>query len=360
MPKAYMIIDGQFGSTGKGLLAGYLAMQRKPDVVVCNFGPNAGHTCIVGLPALIGIKPVTIMTQQLPTGGVVLSQKGESVKMLIGPGAVIDVDILLAEMENFEILPEEVFIHEHAAVVSKEDKEAEAVGTKHIASTMKGTGAAIQRKISRASESVVARSNKRLAPMVVTKEEYNRVLHNAHTVQIESAQGFDLSLNHGTRYPYVTSRDITPEAVLNDAAMPMRWLDEVCVTLRTFPIRVGNVVENGKTMGVSGPCYSDQTELTWEDMAKRGVTVPERTTVTQRVRRIFTWSDRQFSRMIEAFAPCNIFLNFCNYMSPEELNHLKSRMRVAARSHKDVKLMWTGHGPHVNDIECLNKGETDA
>ena len=44
--KAYMILDLQFGSTGKGLLAGFLAKSRQPDVVITAWGPNAGHTYI--------------------------------------------------------------------------------------------------------------------------------------------------------------------------------------------------------------------------------------------------------------------------------------------------------------------------
>ena len=38
---AYMIIDLQYGSTGKGLLAGYLAETMQPDVLAAAWMPNA-------------------------------------------------------------------------------------------------------------------------------------------------------------------------------------------------------------------------------------------------------------------------------------------------------------------------------
>ena len=46
---AHVLVDGQFGSTGKGLLASYLAEKAWDegidfDIVVTSAGPNSGHT----------------------------------------------------------------------------------------------------------------------------------------------------------------------------------------------------------------------------------------------------------------------------------------------------------------------------
>ena len=46
MQKITMVIDLQYGSTGKGLLAGYLAETTCPDTIITAWAPNAGHTYI--------------------------------------------------------------------------------------------------------------------------------------------------------------------------------------------------------------------------------------------------------------------------------------------------------------------------
>src|SRR5690554_3156172 len=65
VPGAYVSVDGQFGSTGKGVINGLLAelFPTRVDVVVSNAGPNSGHTAY-----LEGEK---IVLKQLPTFGVV-------------------------------------------------------------------------------------------------------------------------------------------------------------------------------------------------------------------------------------------------------------------------------------------------
>ncbi len=45
--KLNIIIDGQFGSTGKGLLAAYVGTKFHVDVAMTNGSPNAGHTFYV-------------------------------------------------------------------------------------------------------------------------------------------------------------------------------------------------------------------------------------------------------------------------------------------------------------------------
>ena len=41
-----IVIDLQYGSTGKGLIVGFLAEEHKYDTVVTAWAPNAGHTYI--------------------------------------------------------------------------------------------------------------------------------------------------------------------------------------------------------------------------------------------------------------------------------------------------------------------------
>ena len=41
-----LICDMQYGSTGKGLIAGYVAKKMKPDLIITAWGANAGHTFV--------------------------------------------------------------------------------------------------------------------------------------------------------------------------------------------------------------------------------------------------------------------------------------------------------------------------
>src|SRR4051812_36774161 len=108
MREIHAIVDLQFGSTGKGLLAGHLALKLQPDVIITAWGPNAGHTFIDD----DGRKFVNIA---LPNGIVARPKL-----LMIGPGSVINPDRMLHEMrEYFDLLAHtEIVIHENAAVVT--------------------------------------------------------------------------------------------------------------------------------------------------------------------------------------------------------------------------------------------------
>jgi adenylosuccinate synthase len=353
---AYLIMDGQWGSCGKGLLAGKLALDRSPDVVVCNFGPNAGHTFITK-------EGETIVTRQLPTGLV-----NESSILLIGPGAIIDPEVLEEELKRFSgpyLVDRRVMIHERTAVVLPEDKEAEQ-DLFAISSTRKGVGSALSRKITRHLDGspAIARDyyvGQQLDHCVISDKTYNDIIKTAKLVQIESSQGFELSLNHGSHYPYCTSRDVTPESILNDVGFPLRYLAETNVVVRTFPIRVGNEYDSyGRLIGTSGPVYPDMQELLWEHLSQRlERTLEERTTVTGKPRRIFNWSFEQFEHMLQKLSPCQVMLNFCNYLHPtaQSFNELDIKNRDFVRRVSDAtwstssELSWLGFGPRYDQVK---------
>ena len=141
-----MIIDGQWGSTGKGKLAGWVYYNLpldEPIFAVCDFMPNAGHT-------VYHPEGHAVVTRQLPTGAAFLD-----VQCLIGPHAAIDVDGLMGEIKAIEALNIEgpgirdrLFIHPRAAVVQPGHRESEKSMTR-ISSTMKGGHAASVDKIMR-------------------------------------------------------------------------------------------------------------------------------------------------------------------------------------------------------------------
>ena len=354
-PVCYLVMDGAWGSCGKGLLAGKLAVERNPDLVVCNYGPNAGHTYITEL----GEK---IMTQQLPTGVV-----NEESILALGPGSIIDPAILAKEIQELSRYnpAERLVIHPRAAVVTPEDKEREGALVK-IGSTRKGTASAATRKMMRVDEGLprIAAEHEYLKQFVVTEQEYDRKIATASLIQVESAQGVELSLSRGYSYPTCTGRDVTPEQIMNDVAVPMRFLKETCVVIRTYPIRVGNEYDaQGNEIGHSGPVFPDQQELTWEGLSQMaGVDLMERTTVTKKIRRVFTFSKDQLAHALWITGPASIFLNYMNYLDPSVGRIMDGANDKAWDFYEELQqfvraqgsnIKWLGWGPAHDNVEDI-------
>ena len=128
----------------------------------------------------------------------------------------------------------------------------------------------------------------------------------------------ELGINHSRMYPRCTSRDCTPQQFLNDIGVHWSAVASSTAVMRSFPIRVGNVYnEDGHMVGYSGDVYSDQKELDWEEMSKLiGREVKEITTVTKKVRRVFSWSWTQALRMAMVCRPTHVAFTFADYMFP--------------------------------------------
>lgn len=342
---SYAILDAQFGSCGKGLLAGYLAETRQPTAIVSAYSPNAGHTYITS-------DGFRFVTTQMPIGSISPRARG----IFIGPGAVIDPEKMLEELGvltaagRLNLQNTEIIIHEHAAVVTEADAAEEAaLGLAAIGSTLKGSMTAQVRKLRRMpnekGELPVARDaliDTPLGDFVAGNFEYQQKLQDyGYITQVEGAQGFSLSLNHGF-YPYCTSRDVTPHQLFGDCAIPwdMAKRTEIYQVMRTYPIRVNN------RTGTSGPGYRDQKELDWD---KVGID-PELTTVTKLPRRIFTWSRAQLEHMVRICGtPDGIFLNFVNYVEdPKYLAKILDDIQQVTKRNGIVH--WFGMGPGYEDV----------
>lgn len=317
-----VIVDLQFGSCGKGLLAGYLAEKNQPDTIVTAWAPNAGHTYIDDA----GRKMVNIA---LPNGIVSKNLK----RVLLGPGSVINPQQLMMEMEQYADLLAgvDVVIHENAAIVDEGHRAEEAAGMVGIGSTMKGVGAATIQKIRRMTNGGdnTARTKLMGTPlegMVVSNFHYHAMVDAAEVLQIEGAQGYSLGINSGF-YPYTTSRECTVAQVLSDCLIPLNMIKhpraEIWGAARTFPIRVANRYKDGHMIGWSGPCYPDQHELNWkEDLGME----PELTTVTKLPRRIFSFSLSQMQDAIRANGINRLFMNFMNYLNEEQAIEFMSKL----------------------------------
>ncbi len=334
-----VIIDLQFGSTGKGLLAGYLAEATNPDVVATAWAANAGHTYIDN----DGNKFVHTM---LANGIVSRNLKA----VLIGPGSLINPVALQQEMDNCRafLRGAQVMIHPAAAVILPEHVEAEQGPMTKIGSTKKGVGEAaiarIRRDPERQNVAAVALKGGPLESLVCTPLEYSRVLDSAKLIQVEGAQGYSLSMYHGF-YPYCTSRDVSTHQTLADVGMPYGRRVSVYGTARTYPIRVANRYDSeGKMVGWSGPCYHDQEEISFEQLG-----VPtELTTVTKLPRRIFTFSATQIGEAARLCGVDHLFLNFCNYLP--DARALESMVGLIHSAAPDVAVSHYGFGPRCSDV----------
>jgi len=307
-----VVIDGQYGSTGKGLICQTIADNYKL-AVTCN-APNAGHTIRWDgsqNPEGQWMGRKTFKARHVPS-----SVLNKDCKLAIGAGALIGMEVLEKELQELHSLGVEIedrlYIDPHATMVQTRHVNAEHEKKEgsdmfdRIGSTREGCGPAW-------AERVLRRGGTQLAYMepylqrFISKEPVSHMIRSYDRVLLEGAQGTGLSNIHGI-YPYTTFRDTTASGFASAAGVPPRAIRNVIMVIRTYPIRVA---------GMSGP--TGGKELDWTYFSKRaGKEVSERTTVTNRVRRIFEFSMDDFKHAVILNGPNIIALNFLNYLDPSD------------------------------------------
>lgn len=349
-PGAYILIDGQFGSTGKGALAALIGELLGDKISYCttNAGPNSGHTGFVVRDSaqhddpLFEYNPMLdrwskkVLTQQIPVVSVVAK-----IPAVLNAGAVVSPPILRAEAARYGFDKANLFVHPNAAVIDPEYEHDDAESTAKIASTNKGVGRAIARKVMREGNVAKGRLQDLAYFSTVGIQPYD---WSNDVVFVETAQGFSLGIDQPF-YPYTTSRNCTVGQALSDAGIHPSFLRKTIMCVRTFPIRVGNTPE-----GHSGDCYPDQQETTWEELGL----APELTTVTKRVRRVFTWSRQQFRDAVATNRPDAIFVNFFQYLKDGQDDFMRKAAEdyVAVMGRKpDFWLI--GFGPYPEDVRVV-------
>jgi adenylosuccinate synthase len=348
-----VLFGGQAGSEGKGKFVGYMAIKDNYDAAICNFYTNAGHTWVSdeGKP---------FMVQQIPQA--VVNGRTE---LFIGPGAGITLSILERELSEF-LCGHRLHIHPRAMIINDKHKKIEAEALGHISSTQKGCGAAQADKIMRGGNVMLARDVESLRLYLSdTEYEINNHIEQNHMVMIEGSQGFDLDINYGMAYPYTTSRQTHVGQVVADCGVPIQAIDHVIAVMRCHPIRVGNQFnERGEQIGWSGPMGGK--ELTWGEItAMSGSPKPllERTTVTQKVRRIFEFDFDRLQYMVMINRPTQIAMNFVNYINYRDYgvtdyNLLSQETKHFIKKVEDesgVPVTMIGTGPKHSEIVDLRQ-----
>ena len=340
------VVGGQYGSEGKGVVVNEIADRYSIHVRVG--GPNAGHS-FYDRERLIH-PPTLFKMQMLPCGWT-----NSSAHLVIGPGAVVDLDRLADEVELVsEHLNEDVWdrvlVSGNAAVLDSRHHglEGGVDGEMHqrIGSTGEGVGAARIARLSRDPNKITMvryAYHPRLPDHCImenTSEWLTEQIRWGENVLLEGTQGFGLSLIHGP-WPYVTSADTTAGQLVVDSGISPLLLTDVLMVVRTYPIRVA---------GNSGPMYR---ETTWDAIsAKMGKPTIERTTVTQKVRRIGEWDEYLVERAVAVNAPTHFALMFLDYLNPQDegqgdftrLSHESQNFIIYLENRFDTPVAFAGTG----------------
>lgn len=296
-----VVVGAQFGSEAKGHTVEELARRRQREfgvgpLVIRVAGPNAGHT---GYDKDGRAWPL----RQVPVAAVI-----EGPALLgIAPGSEVDLNVLHEELHALSdaglLRNKPVFVSAEVTVIEDRHKEAETEAglTAKAGSTGKGIGAARADRLMRSAH--------RLADLPSSIDELEAV-HGVQVVPsgswdpvgvgvpviVEGTQGYGLGL-HAGHYPQCTSSDARAIDFLAMAGVnPWSFAADrftVWATARVYPIRVA---------GNSGEL---KDETSWQELG-----LPEeKTTVTQKVRRVGKPDWDLVSRAVKANGPHNVQLS---------------------------------------------------
>ncbi len=292
--KVLAVLGGQWGDEGKGKVVDLLA-ERFDIVARYHGGHNAGHTVKFGAHHFA--------LHLLPAG--ILRGRPS----VIGSGVVVDLDALLAEIEQVATagisVGENLLLSDRAVVILPYHRlldaaRERAAGSAKIGTTLRGIGPAYESLAARkavrvadlfrpdtlaariaaahgetgallralgetdvpAPETVVAglvAAAKRIERHVADTGRYLRDrLRGGATLLAEGAHGAMLDVSAGT-YPFVTSSHCTSGGVACGLAIPPRALDGSLLVLKAYSTRVG-----------SGPFPTELLDATGEFLRKRG------------------------------------------------------------------------------------------
>lgn len=197
------IVDAGHGSSAKGAVSARLVDIYKVENCSSGNYPNAGHTVVHG--------DLKFVAKALPTPAFLNTMKVWTPNLWLGPNSGYFKEQLDKELKetNYHEMSELLRIHERSVIVSERHLDMERPGgtqsTEYISSTMSGSGAAFSEKSMRRPEVELSRTNT-LAPEQFMRGVRAELLAG-RTFLHEVSQGFALSVNHGTHYPFCLNAD---------------------------------------------------------------------------------------------------------------------------------------------------------
>jgi adenylosuccinate synthase len=291
-------------------------------------GPNAGHTIRDG--------DKVYKVRMLPSGFL-----NKNAKVMIGPGVVINPNVLKKEIEDFDVSGR-AFIDKHCGIIEETHLTRDSKGElkEKIGSTGSGTGPANADRAMRILK--LAKDFDFLSPLIVDVPlEINSALSANEHVLIEGTQGTFLSLWHGT-YPFVTSKDVTASGICADVGIGPTKVNEVIVVFKSYVTRVG-----------TGPL---DKELSLEDAEKKGWS--EFGTVTGRQRRAADFDFDLAKRAIMLNGATQISITkldvlFSDCAGETSFDKLSNDAKVFIKNIEDklnTPVTIIGTGPAINDV----------
>lgn len=283
MGKADILVGIQWGDEGKGKIVDKLC--EKYDYVCRSAGGhNAGHTIVVdGMKYALHLIPSGILNKNCIN--------------IIGNGVVVNPEVLITEMAQFDDIEGRLFISDRAHLNlyyhSQIDIAREKLkGNNAIGTTGKGIGPCYADKINRIGHRVgelkepeklcvailknydeqkaifetlgiqrpnelellndLKRYSKILSPMICdTTRMLFRALDENKKVLLEGAQGSMLDIDHGT-YPYVTSSSTISAGALAGVGLSPKECGEVIGIAKAYTTRVGNGAFPSEDFGDDG------------------------------------------------------------------------------------------------------------
>ena len=361
--KVNIVLDLYYGSSGKGQICAKLADEFRPEILIANHSTSASHTVIEDEHEFV--------FKALPSASFLCKVRPEyKPTILLASSSGFEIKQLYKEVEYTQTQGF-VYIHPLAVIIEQKHKNLEAglnedgtakdgnQGTIHLGSTMSGQSYAFADKMTRKKEYKLAKdyadefAQKGIIVIGSSwdfQEQLNALLSSGASALAEMPQGFPLSLDHGSEYPYSTFRNVTPVQLMADLGLNQYMTGAIIANVRSLPIRVSNRFINddmsqvkltvqtdlnseeagvmtpeqaglsysdvnsvaydvslGKTMkvgkwyisniegmlGVSGPFESDMEEVSWRDLsteltgkAGKDVNIEEITTLTKLHRRV--------------------------------------------------------------------------
>jgi adenylosuccinate synthase len=265
----------------------------------------------------------------------------KNAKVMIGPGVVINPDVLNKEIQDFDVTGRS-FIDKHCGIIEETHLIRDSKGElkEKIGSTGSGTGPANADRAMRVLK--LAKDFDSLSSLIVDVPlEVNSALDANEHVLVEGTQGTFLSLWHGT-YPFVTSKDVTASGICADIGLGPTKVDEVIVVFKSYVTRVG-----------TGPL---DKELSLEDAEKKGWS--EFGTVTGRQRRAADFDFDLARRAIMLNGATQISITkldvlFTDCASETSYDNLSTDAKAfIANIEKELNTPVTiiGTGPAVNDV----------
>jgi adenylosuccinate synthase len=342
------VIGAQWGSEGKGKVAAHLATLHAYSAMGRSGGPNAGHR--VELP-----DGKFFVFRHLPSA---TPYAKPGTKLCIGPGAVVELEVLERELPHVPA-GVELVIDPRAVIVTDRARQMEREHClTEIGSTMSGTGGAAALRVMRTGvtfEQLAARAtgNENLVLLAEILEKVSirpvgielRRAACRGRILLESTQGIQLSLFSG-EYPKVTSRDVSAAGLLSELGLPpdfpsQRWY----LVARTYPIRV------------AGPSGNLPGETEWEKVAETSgrdaddLRAKERTSVTNRLRRVAEWVPGSLVRTVRRNFASNgrlvVAITFADYLEkdPAALAAILREAKQCSPYH-----VLVGYGPKTSDV----------